>query len=85
VRTTIRISDALYRRAKARAAASGRTVSELIEDAVRSSLEPRPSGATSAAPLPTFGGSGVQPGVDLTSEASLRDLMDERGGVDEVR
>jgi hypothetical protein len=27
--------------------------------------------------LPTFGGSGVLPGVDLSSTAALRDVMEE--------
>lgn len=78
MRTTIRIDDDLYRRAKAAAAKSGRTVGELIEDAVRDALEPAvPTSETR--PLPRFGGSGVHPGVDLTDPRSLRDLMDPVG------
>ncbi len=77
VRTTIRIDDDLYRRAKARAARAGRTVSEVIEDAVREALRPRRHGVTSPPPLPRFGGSGVMPGIDLADSAGLRDRMDE--------
>lgn len=36
------------------------------------------------APLPTFAGGGLQPGVDLDDTASLLDLMD-RGGGDAAR
>jgi hypothetical protein len=32
------------------------------------------------APLPTFAGRGLQPGVDLDDTASLLDLMDREGG-----
>ena len=77
MRTTIRIDDDLYRRAKARAAETGRSVGELIEDAVRASLQPRPLPAEELPDLPVFGGSGVVAGVDLTSNAALRDAMDE--------
>lgn len=78
MRTTIRIEDALYRRAKTLAAKSGRTVSSVIEDAVRAGLEPAPRTAPAGLQeLPVFGGSGVLPGVDLSDPAALRDTMDE--------
>lgn len=77
MRTTIRIDERLYRQAKSRAAATGRTVSEIIEDAVRESLRPRPTDSIELAPLPTDGGSGVLPGVDLADSAALLDRMDE--------
>ncbi len=32
-----------------------------------------------------FGGTGVQPGVDLSDNASLRDLMDDGEGVGALR
>jgi hypothetical protein len=87
VRTTIRIDDELYRAVKEQAARSGRTVAEIVEDAVRRSLADGPSDATveSMAPLPTYGGSGVLPGVDLTSNAALRDVMDGDEPVDALR
>lgn len=77
MRTTIRIDDDLYRRAKSRAARTGHTVSEVIEDAVREALRPRRRDQVVMPPLPSFGGSGVLPGVDLYDNAGLRDLMDE--------
>jgi Arc/MetJ family transcription regulator len=76
MRTTIRIDEQLYRRVKARAGASGRTVSEVIEDAVREALRPR-SRSREVAALPVFGGSGVLPGVDLSDNAALREVMDD--------
>jgi len=78
VRTTVRIDDDLYAAVKERAALSGRTVAEVIEDALRHAMTARDSGpADELAPLPIFGGSGVLPGIDLASGAALRDAMEE--------
>jgi hypothetical protein len=85
LRTTIRIDDALYRRAKSRAAQAGLTVSEVIENAVRESLRPGRRARSSLDSLPTYGGSGVLPGVDLSSNAALRDRMDEELAGDALR
>lgn len=85
MRTTIRIDDDLYRRAKADAARRGQTVGELIEDALRLALR-RPGGAAREIPeLPIFGGSGTMPGVDLADSRSLRDLMDADRDLDALR
>jgi hypothetical protein len=86
VRTTIRIDDALYREAKAQAARAGRSVSDLIEDAVRHALRERTEELERPVPdLPVYGGSGVMPGVDLSDAASLRGLMDEGEHLDAMR
>lgn len=85
MRTTVAIDDTLYRELKTRAAASGRTVSALIEDAVRDSLHVPPSPAPMPA-LPVFRGRiGLQPGVDLDDNAGLLAIMDERGPRDARR
>lgn len=84
VRTTIRIDEDLYRRAKARSARTGRTVSEVIEDAVRDALDPTVETEMKLPELPIFGGSGTRPGVDLTDSSALRDLMDG-GHLDAMR
>jgi hypothetical protein len=76
VRTTISIDDDLYRRAKATAARSGQTVSQLIEDAVRTSLRPSRARARDVPPLPTFGSGGLLPGVVLDDNTALRVTMD---------
>jgi hypothetical protein len=85
VRTTVRIDDALYRRAKAFAARTGRTVGEVIEDALRSSLQPRRQTQAELPELPVFGGGGTMPGVDIADNAALRDLMDEDEPLDALR
>jgi len=77
MRTTIRLDDALLRHAKAHAARTGRTLTALIEDALRAALAPRAEpGRNEGITLPTFNGTGVQPGVDLDNTAALVDLMD---------
>jgi hypothetical protein len=77
MRTTVRLDDDLLREAKAHAAATRRTLTQLIEDALRESLARR--AATAKHPrieLPVFRGSGLQPGVDLDSNAALLDIME---------
>ncbi|MGH8887666.1 MAG: ribbon-helix-helix domain-containing protein [Egibacteraceae bacterium] len=86
MRTTITIDDELYRTVKQRAAQSGRTAGEIIEDAVRRALDERAGTDNEPlAPLPTYGGTGVLPGVDLANNAALRDLMDADEPVDVLR
>ena len=81
MRTTIRLDDTLLRRAKARAAETGRSLNDFIADAVRAALSRRSSRRAdrSAFDPPTFRGDGLCPGVDLDSWASLLDAMDEPG------
>ena len=74
MRTTIRLDDALLRRAKAAAAVSGRSLNDLIVDAIRAALAPRTSPAR-VMEVPTYKGRGLQPGVDLDDSAGLLDLM----------
>jgi hypothetical protein len=74
------LDDALLADAKIAAARSGRTLTQVIEDALREALARSTSAKASRTPvvLPTFAGKGLQPGVDLDSTASLLELMDER-------
>jgi len=77
VRTTINLDDQLLADAKSLAQQSGKTLTAVIEDALRERLARRP--ATPANPptrLPTIAGTGPLPGVDLDNSAALRDLMD---------
>jgi hypothetical protein len=85
VRTTITISEDVYRDAKARAARTSQTVSQVIEDAVREALRPKPAHPRDVEELPTFGGSGVLPGVDLANRSALLDAMDGESSVDALR
>jgi hypothetical protein len=77
MRTTIRLDEALLRQAKAAAAASGRSLNELIEDAVRAALGRRGGAQRVSEPaLPTYRGRGLQPGVDLDDSAALLAAME---------
>lgn len=77
MRTTIKIDDQLLAEAKARAAASGRTLNDVVDDALRETLARRPSkGRDHRRKLPTFSGSRLLPGVDLDDSAALLALME---------
>jgi hypothetical protein len=77
MRTTIRLDDDLLAQAKEAAARSGRTLSELIEDALRQSLS-RKNALTKRLPvrLPSSGKGWLRPGVNLDSAAELLHIMD---------
>lgn len=55
VRTTVVIEDSLLRQAKRRAAALDTTLSEVISQALRESLRPRPRQDDGKLVLPTYG------------------------------
>jgi hypothetical protein len=77
MRTTIKLDDQLLREAKSVAADTGRSFTELVEDALREALFRRKAAASrQRVSLPTFKGRGVRPGVDLYDSASMLDLMD---------
>jgi hypothetical protein len=75
MRTTVDLPDNLLSEAKERAAREGRSLSDVVTDAVRSSFARTVTAEAEAAELPTFDGGGLQPGVDLDDSAALLDLM----------
>jgi Arc/MetJ family transcription regulator len=79
VRTTVRLDDELLTAAKRRAAETGRTLTAVIEDALRRALARPLERARPARPLPTFTGNGPRGGVDLDDSAALLELMDGTG------
>jgi hypothetical protein len=78
MRTTIRLPDNLLEEAKIYAARSGKTLTTVIEDALRESLARKQGGGAPKQPirLTTIGGAGLQPGVDLDDSAALLELME---------
>lgn len=81
MRTTFRLDDALLKETKQYAARTGRTVTAVVEDALREVLaRGRPHRKRGRTRLPTFRGGGVRPGVDLDDTAALLAVMDERRG-----
>jgi plasmid stability protein len=85
VRTTVRIDDELYRRLKTMAAREGRSVGEVMEDALRAFLARSDGRDRALSPLPVWTGSGVLAGVDLSTNAALRSTMDEDTALDALR
>lgn len=81
MRTTIALDDAVLQEAKKAAAASGRTLGEVVEDALRMSLaRPKAGRPGRKLDLPTCGGRGPRPGVDLDDTAGLVELMERPDG-----
>lgn len=80
MRTTIRLNDELLREAKRRAAESGRTLTSIIEDALREKFFRAHKSKTPPRKirLKTAGQGGVQPGIDLDDSAALLDAMEGR-------
>jgi hypothetical protein len=77
MRTTLNLNDALMRKAKKTAAASGRTLTAIIEAALRDYLQPK---ARDRTPLPALPVSrkrgGLQPGVQISSTSELLHELD---------
>jgi hypothetical protein len=76
MRTTIHLPDDLLAQAKRAALESGTTLTAVIEEALRERLARRGRSVTAPVELTTFGGSGLQPGVDLDDSAALLELME---------
>ncbi len=81
MRTTVNISDELLGQAKALALRTRRSLGEVVDDGLRLLLSKRDE-AERRGPveLPTYGGSGLQPGVDLEDKEALAVLMDADPG-----
>ena len=83
MRTTIRLNDRLLAEAKQLAAQTGRTLTAVIEDALREVLaRRRERPKTRRVRLPRHGTGALRPGVSLDSNAELLDLMDEAHAAD---
>jgi hypothetical protein len=78
MRTTIRLPDDLLRAAKMHATESGRTLTAVIEEALRvARANAAPPALDEAVTLPTYGSGGLRPGGDLDDSAALLDVMGE--------
>jgi metal-responsive CopG/Arc/MetJ family transcriptional regulator len=77
MRTTINVDDQLLMQAKAQAAASGVTLAQLIEDALRESLIRRENMENrERVRMITMKGTGTRPGIDLDNSQSLLEIME---------
>ncbi|MGH4002089.1 MAG: DUF6364 family protein [Pseudonocardiaceae bacterium] len=75
MRTTLQLDDELVAQAKISAARSGRTLSQVIEDALRQALASHAEPTRRQVSVPTSPGCPL-PGVNLDDNAGLLDLMD---------
>lgn len=77
MRTTIRIDEKLLERAKKEAIRQKKSLTAVIEDALRESLaRQREAGQRKTVRLVTCSGKGLLPGVDLDDSAALLELME---------
>jgi hypothetical protein len=73
MKTTLEISDVTMRRLKAESARQSRTMSDMVESALRALLESKPARAR-LPPLPSFHGGRAK--VDLADRSALYDAME---------
>lgn len=77
MRTTVNIDDDLLTEAKRLAARTRRPLGEVVDDALRLLVAAEAERPTPPVTLPTFGGSGLRPGVDLENSEALAAVLDE--------
>lgn len=75
MKTTLNIDDGVMARLKRESARTGRTMSELVEAALRRLLQPAPV-ATDLPPLPSFRSGGAL--VDISDREALYRAMEGR-------
>ena len=73
MKTTLRIDDAVMARLKREAIRRRCTMSELVENSLRTTLQSRPH-QNDLAPLPTFRGGGAR--LDIADRNALYDVFD---------
>ena len=82
MRTTIRLDNELLKSAKRLAHDTGKSLTAIIEDALRQTLARQATSKQTRKPvkLTTVSGHGVRPGVDLNDTAALLALMERPRG-----
>ena len=81
MRTTVRLDEELLCEVKRVAAEERTTLTAVLEQALREMLARRQQlRDRPRVRLPSFKGRGLQPGVDLDSNAALLDLMNQHDG-----
>lgn len=76
MKTTLIIDDRVMARLRREAARTGRTISELVETALRQLLEARPPAPRDLSPLPSFLSGGAL--VDIADREALYRAMEGR-------
>ena len=78
MRTTVRLPPGLMAQVKKLAHETGRSMTQVIEDALRVAVGRASKGPPRTVTIVTVNGGGLRPGVDLNDSAALLDLMEER-------
>ncbi len=83
MRTTVSINDRLLAEAKVVAAQTHRPLGSILDDALHVLLVQRSVArpSTSVLSLPTGGGTGFRPGVNLEDKEQLAELLGDNGNV----
>ena len=76
MRTTVRLPPGLMAQVKKVARETGRTMTQVIEDALRTAVARDRPAAPRRVTIVTVSGGGLQPGVDLDDSSALLDRMD---------
>jgi metal-responsive CopG/Arc/MetJ family transcriptional regulator len=82
MRTTIRLDDQLLKSAKRLAHDTGKSLTAVIEDALRQTLARQTTSKQTRKPvkLTTVSGHGIRPGIDLNDSAALLAFMEQPRG-----
>lgn len=75
MRTTVNLDDHLLTEIKIISARTRRPLGEVIDDALRLMLSTEKTGTPRRVEFPTYGGGGLQPGVDLEDKEALAELL----------
>lgn len=85
MRTTVALDDNLLATAKRIARRRGVSLGRVIEDALRLAFE-RGSSKSDRPTIPVFtGGTGPRPGIDLSSNRALYEVLDDGQQLDKLR
>jgi hypothetical protein len=77
MRTTLDINDELLKQVRQVAARTNRSMTSIVEDALRTALHRRPPAKRRKVNLPVSKERlGLRPGVDLNNTAALLDILD---------
>ena len=76
VRTTVNINVELLRRAREESLRTRRPLGDIVDDGLRTLLLRPQRTRSEDVDLPTYGGSGLQPGVDLEDKEALTALLE---------